>query len=148
MERAKPASRRFITGATAPATPLAWKVKGNGGNMIVFEKGSTRQLLGNLTWSRVTCRGIDALAIALQRIEEEGERYIRIDCGRIRRADIKGLRLLYVWMQCARFRGVELELVNLSRSLRQLMIKLGLAHCFAGNIQWCPGLVLAAPPLP
>ena len=98
--------------------------------MRIFMKGSTGQLLGNLTESGVSGSCIDSLSDSLQQIESVGSKHIRIDCGSILKADMGGLRLLYVWMQCARFRGVELELINLSDGLRQVMHKFGLGHCF------------------
>lgn len=105
-----------------------------GGTMTICEKGATRHLLGNLTWSAVNCRHIDALESSLERIAATGEKNIPIDCGRIGIADIYGLQLLYVWMECARSRGMELKLVNLSMSLRQAMSNLGLMHCFSGKM--------------
>jgi anti-anti-sigma regulatory factor len=83
-----------------------------------------------LTNSGVTHGSIDALEVSLLQIEAGGKKNIRIDCARIRLADICGLQLLYVWMQCVRFRGVEPELVNLSDSLQQAILGLGLGHCF------------------
>ena len=103
-------------------------------NMTICEKGATRHLLGNLTWSAVNRRHIDALESSLQAIAATGEKDVRIDCVRIGRADIYGLQLLYVWMECARSRGMEMKLVNLSSSLRQAMSNLGLMHCFSGKM--------------
>jgi anti-anti-sigma regulatory factor len=95
----------------------------------LFMNGSMGQLRGNLTDSEVTGGCIDALSDSLQQIEAGGARNIRIDCARVHRADPEGLRLLYTWIQCARFRGVELELVNLSDCLQQVMMRCGLG-CF------------------
>ncbi len=94
-----------------------------------FSKG-VAYLYGNLTHTGVTNNIIKSLAVSLQMTEAAGEKNIRIDCGKIHSADIKGLQLLYVWMHCARFRGVEPELVNLSDGLQQSMQGLGLGHCF------------------
>ena len=74
-----------------------------------------------------------SLAISLSKIEYAGKNSIRIDCGKVRSADISGLQLLYVWMQCARFRGVEPELVNLSGTLQQSIHTLGLEDNFICN---------------
>jgi len=101
--------------------------------MKIFSKGAVAHLHGDLTHSGMTSGSIDALDVSLQRIESGGEKNIRIDCSRIRTSDISGLQLLYVWMQCARFRGVEPELVNLSDSLQQAMQMMGVGHCFTGN---------------
>jgi len=102
--------------------------------MKIFETGTIMHLQGHLTGSGVTTRRVEALDIFLQRMESAGKKNIRIDCGRILRADVNGLQLLYVWIQCAGFEGLEVELVNLSCRLQVIMRKLGLWHCFAGNM--------------
>lgn len=101
--------------------------------MKMFMNDGIAQLQGDLTDSGVTGSCIDSLSHSLQLIQSDGAKNIRIDCGRVRRVDLGGLRLLYTWMQCARFRGVELELVNLSDSLRQVMHRCGLGHCFTAQ---------------
>ena len=100
--------------------------------MRIIMNGTKGQLQGDLTDSGVTGSCIDSLSDSLRRIETGGAKRIRIDCSRILRIDLSGLRLLYVWMQCARFRGMELELVNLSAGLRRGMRKFGLGHLFPG----------------
>jgi ABC-type transporter Mla MlaB component len=95
--------------------------------------GSTAHLQGDLTHSGVTQNIITSLAVSLQKMESAVEKNIRIDCAKVKSADISGLQLLYVWMQCARFRGVGTELVNLSKALKKDMQKIGLRHCFIGN---------------
>ena len=102
--------------------------------MKISTEGSVAHLQGDLTHSGVTDNIINLLAVSLQKIVAGGNKILRIDCERIRTADISGLQLLYVWMQCARFRGVEPELVNLPDSLQQAMQRMGLGHCFAGTI--------------
>jgi anti-anti-sigma regulatory factor len=101
--------------------------------MAISIKGTVTHLQGDLTHSGVTHNIIDLLAVSLHQITLGSERNISIDCGRVREADISGLQLLYVWMQCARLRGVEPALVNLSYSLKQTMQKLGLEHYFTGK---------------
>lgn len=101
--------------------------------MTICFEGTVVHLQGDLTHSGVTHNIINSLAVSLQQIESGGEKSIRIDCGGVRSADISGLQLLYVWMQCARFRGVEPELINLPDSLQQTMQKMALGHCFSGN---------------
>ena len=98
--------------------------------MTIYKEGTVAHLRGDLTHSGVTRNIIDSLAVSLHKMEAAGEKNIRIDCGRVRSADISGLQLLYVWMQCARFRGVETKLVNLSNCLQVTMNDLGLGHCF------------------
>ena len=99
--------------------------------MRIVMNGTTGQLHGDLTDSEASGSCIDSLSDSLQQIEAGGAKNIRIDCAKILKADMGGFRLLYVWMQCARFRGVELELVNLSESLLQHMRSLGIRkNCF------------------
>jgi len=86
--------------------------------MEIITKGTVAQLQGDLTHSGVTHNIIKSLAASLQQIVSGGLKNLHIDCGRISSADTSGLQLLYVWMQCARFRGVEPELINLPDSLR------------------------------
>jgi anti-anti-sigma regulatory factor len=101
-------------------------------SMTICTEGTVSHLQGDLTHSGVTHNIINLLAVSLQKIVSAGEKNIRIDCERIRAADLSGLQLLYVWMQCAKFRGVEPELVNLSDNLQQTMQRMGLWHCFTG----------------
>jgi len=96
-------------------------------------EGTVAHLQGDLTHSGVTHNIINSLAVSLQKITSGSEKNIRIDCGKIRAADISGLQLLYVWMQCARIRGAEPELVNLPVGLQQALENMGLVHCFSGN---------------
>ena len=100
--------------------------------MKIYTEGTIAHLQGDLTHPGVTHNIINLLAVSLQKIVSGGDKNIRIDCERIRSADISGLQLLYVWMQSARIRGVESELINISHSLRQSMKKMGFEHCFTG----------------
>jgi len=100
--------------------------------MALYSEDTVAHLQGDLTHSGVTHNIINSLAVSLHQTVSGSEKNIRIDCGKVRAADISGMQLLYVWMQCARFRGVEPELVNLSDSLRHAMQRMGIGHCFAG----------------
>jgi len=100
--------------------------------MKIYTEGTVAHLQGDLTHPGVTHNIINLLAVSLQKIISGGDKKIRIDCERIRTADICGLQLLYVWMQSARIRGVESELINLSHSLRQSIQRMGFEHCFTG----------------
>jgi len=91
------------------------------------------QLQGDLTLSGVNGESIYSLEAALRQLESGTRKNIRIDCARIRVADISGLRLLYVWLHCFRFRGVEPELVNLSCGFQQAIQSMGIWHCFSGD---------------
>lgn len=101
--------------------------------MSISTEGTVAHLQGDLTHSGVTQNIINSLAVSLQKIVSVGNKNIHIDCKRICTADIRGLQLLFVWMQSARFRGVEPDLVNLSDGLRQTIQKMGFGHCFTGD---------------
>jgi anti-anti-sigma regulatory factor len=73
------------------------------------------------------------MAVSLQKITAERGNKILIDCSGVRIADLSGLQLLYVWMQCASLWGVESELVNLPDRLQQTIHTLGVEHCFGGT---------------
>ncbi|MDA8430321.1 MAG: STAS domain-containing protein [Geobacteraceae bacterium] len=72
---------------------------------------------------------IDSLLLSLKQIENRGTRVVTIDCGQIDDGDTSRLQLLNVWMLCARLRGFEPKLVNLSDSLKQTIQNLELKHC-------------------
>lgn len=88
--------------------------------MAIFMTGSEARLEGDWTLTEVT-RNLDSLARSLQLLESGCGKKLRIDCGQMKEADISGLQLLNVWMQCARFRGVEPTLVNVPERLRHAM---------------------------
>lgn len=90
-------------------------------------------LHGRLTHSSMTENIIKTLAVSLQKLELLGDKILRIDCRKVKSADFSGLQLLYVWMQCARFRGIEPELVHLSGALQQCLVTLGIGRDFIGK---------------
>jgi len=98
--------------------------------MKIYKEETVAHLEGDLTQSGVICNITDFLAVSLQKIVSGGDKKIRIDCKRIRTADIRGLQRLFVWTQSAKTRGVESELINLSHSMRQSMQRMGFEHCF------------------
>lgn len=100
--------------------------------MKIYTEETVAHLKGDLTQSGVIHNITDLLAVSLQKIVSGGDKKIRIDCEMIRKADIRGLQRLYVWMYSARNRGVEPELINLPNSLWQAMQRMGFEHCFAG----------------
>lgn len=88
--------------------------------MAIHMTGTEALLEGDWTISGVT-RNLDSLALSLQQIQLGSEKKLRVDCGQMEKADISGLQLLNVWMQCARFRGVEPILVNVPKRLQHAM---------------------------
>jgi anti-anti-sigma regulatory factor len=101
--------------------------------MAKISNDTVAYLNGDLTHSGVTHNIVNILAVSLQKIISGGDTNIHIDCNSVHIADICGLQLLYVWMQSARFRGVEPELVNLSASLQYSFEKMGFGCCFTGD---------------
>lgn len=101
--------------------------------MAFRSQGLVAYLRGDLTHSGVTLNIVNSLAALLQKIESKHEKIIRIDCKKIRTVDSCGLQLLYVWMQCAKLRGVESELVNLPDIMHQTVRVMGLEQSFTGN---------------
>lgn len=81
-----------------------------------------------------TCTGaelnIDSLAISLQQLDLVQEEVLVIDCGQVQEADVTGLELLQVWLECARIRGVKPTLININKRLQQIMNELNFRHCF------------------
>ncbi|MFZ4857764.1 MAG: STAS domain-containing protein [Desulfuromonadaceae bacterium] len=101
--------------------------------MKIYTKNSVEYLRGDLTQSAIGLNVIHSLSHSLDKVSFGSGNRIRIDCRGVHTADISGLQLLYVWMQCARLRGVESELVNMSDGLQNSIHAMGLEHCFAGN---------------
>ena len=98
--------------------------------MKLCMQGPVAHLQGDLTCAGMTSNGIESLSESLHQIESVGGKNLRIDCGKILSADFSGLQLLYVWMQCARIRGMESELVNLPTILHAALQRIGLWNCF------------------
>ena len=98
--------------------------------MAIFKEDAVAHLQGDLTHSGVTDNIISSLAVSLLKIESRGDKNIQIDCEKVSSADNNGLQLLYIWMHCARIRGVEPELINMSNTLQQTMLGMGLGNCF------------------
>lgn len=97
--------------------------------MKIYKEETVAHLKNDLTQSGVISNIVNLLAVSLQQIVSGGYKRIRIDCKLIRKADIRGLQMLYVWMQSARSRGVEPELINLSSSMLQSIRVMGLEDC-------------------
>lgn len=55
---------------------------------------------------------------------------IRIDCSKIRSIDMRGLQVLYVWMQCVSLRGFTSRLINVPKAMHQTIKRLDLEKCF------------------
>lgn len=95
--------------------------------MSICMSGTEARLEGNWTLDCVS-RNLDLLARSLQQLQSLGVKKLKIDCAHIKETDVSGLEFLNVWMQCARFRGVEPTLVNVPERLRYAMQAL-IGHC-------------------
>jgi len=109
----------------------------------IYKEETVAHLKGDLSQSGVIYNIINLLAVSMQKTVSGGYKKIRIDCKMIGKADIRGLQMLYVWIQSARSRGVEPELINLSRSLRQTMKRMGFDYCFKiiSNDKYAPEFI-------
>lgn len=88
--------------------------------MAIHMTGTEALLDWNWTFAAVT-EQIDKLIISLEQLEVEKGKKVQIDCGLVSEADASGLQLLMIWLECARMRGVEPVLVNISVRLQQIM---------------------------
>lgn len=96
--------------------------------MKICMSGAMAHMDGDWTLSGVTESSIKSLSVALQQIEALGSSKLPIDCRYVSAIDTTGKQLLDVWMQCARFRGVEPELVNPPKNLKHCFQSLGLSY--------------------
>jgi ABC-type transporter Mla MlaB component len=94
--------------------------------MKIRMTGSIASLEGDWTLAGVTQSAIDSLAIALQQIEPSDEKTLHIDCREVSAIDTNGIHLLFEWVKCARFRGVEPELIISCNGLQDSFQSLGL----------------------
>jgi len=92
--------------------------------------GTTVHLEGDWTMSGVA-DNLDSLVLILNRLESEGEKNIQINCAQIEETDTSGLQLLYVWMECARLRGIEPKLVNVTGHMQRAIRELGFSQSFS-----------------
>ena len=107
--------------------------------MAICMIGTEARLEGDWTLKGIA-HNIDSLSRSLQQLESRNGKKLQIDCGLMKEADISGLELLNVWMQCARFRGVEPTLVNVPESMRYAMHSL-VGPC--GNDTYSPVTMIA-----
>lgn len=101
--------------------------------MAVRMAGAVAHLEGDWTMTGVA-DNIESLVVSLNRMEAEGEKYLHINCGRIEETDTSGLQLLNVWMECARLRGIEPVLVNVTDSMRRTIHELGFSRSFIDSL--------------
>lgn len=96
--------------------------------MTISMNGAEAHLDGDWTLAGVT-RNIDTLAVSLQQLESMNVKQLRVNCGHVEEADIGGLQVLNVWMQCVKIRGMEPILVDVPTRLRHAVHVLTGHHC-------------------
>lgn len=98
--------------------------------MTVRMAGTVAHLEGDWTMTGVA-DNIDSLVISLKQMETEGGKSLQINCGLIEETDTGGLQLLNVWVECARLRGIEPKLMNVTDNMRKAIHELGFSHYFS-----------------
>ncbi|MFZ2951268.1 MAG: STAS domain-containing protein [Desulfuromonadaceae bacterium] len=93
--------------------------------MAVRMEGMKAHLEGDWTISGVE-ENINSLMLSLVQIEAGGSNHLSVDCGQLTNADSCGLQLLKVWLLCARLRGVEPKLVNITEQMQLAIQQFGL----------------------
>ena len=74
---------------------------------------------------------IGSLVLFLNQMESEGRKSFQINCEQIEETDTSGLQLLNVWVECARLRGIELKLVNVTDGMQRAIHEFGFSQCFS-----------------
>jgi anti-anti-sigma regulatory factor len=98
--------------------------------MAVRMAGTVAHLEGDWTISGVA-ENIESMVLSLKQLESDGKRIIWINCGNIDETDTGGLQLLNVWVECARLRGIEPKLVNVTDSMLRAINEFGFSHLFS-----------------
>lgn len=97
--------------------------------MSVRMAGTVAHLEGDWTMNGVA-DNIESMVHSLNQIESEGKRCFWINCGQIEETDTSGLQLLNVWVECARLRGIEPKLVNVTDGMLRSINEFGFSHLF------------------
>lgn len=97
--------------------------------MKVDISGTMAYLVGNWTRTEMTDWNIDSLAISLQQLKVAGVKNVQIDCGQLNEVDASGLQLLYIWLRSFKFKGIDIEIVNLPERLRKTLLRLTQKIC-------------------
>lgn len=98
--------------------------------MTVRMAGKVAHLEGDWSMAGVA-DNIESLVHSLNQVESEGRKSFFINCGQIEEADSSVLQLLNVWVECARLRGIEPKLVNVSDGLLRAINELGFSQLFS-----------------
>ena len=98
--------------------------------MAVRMAGTVAHLEGDWTLTGVA-DNIDSMVISLNQMESEGNKSFHINCELIEEADTSSLQLLNVWVECARLRGIEPKLVNVTDCMLRAINELGFSQLFS-----------------
>jgi anti-anti-sigma regulatory factor len=98
--------------------------------MTVRMVGTVVHLEGDWTMSGVA-DNLGSLVLTLNQLESEGEKNIQINCEQIEETDTSGLQLLYVWVECARLRGIEPKLANVTDRMKRAIREFGFSQNFS-----------------
>lgn len=98
--------------------------------MTVRMAGTVAHLEGDWTMTGVV-DNIESMAVSLKQLEYDGKKKFWINCGQLQEADTSGLQLLNVWVECARMRGIEPKLVNVSDCVLRAINELGYSQLFS-----------------
>ncbi len=105
--------------------------------MSVRVEGAVAHLEGDWTMTGVVYN-MDLLAFSLNQLESEGKRCLWINCSQVEMADTSGLQLLDTWVGCARLRGIEPKLVNVTDGMLRSINELGFSHLFSDTYLEAP----------
>lgn len=100
--------------------------------MTVRMAGIVAHLEGDWTMTGVA-DNIESMVLSLSQLESAGHKSFWINCALIEEADTSGLQLLNVWVECARLRGIEPKLVNVTDDMMRSMHELGFSQLYSDN---------------
>jgi anti-anti-sigma regulatory factor len=98
--------------------------------MTVRMAGTVAHLEGDWTMTGVA-HNMESLVLSLNQMESLGGKSLFINCGQIEEADSSGLQLLNVWVECAKLRGIEPKLVNVTDGMLRAINELGFSQLFS-----------------
>lgn len=98
--------------------------------MTIRMAGAVAHLEGDWTMTGAA-DNIDSMVHSLNQIEAEGKSSFWINCGHIEETDTSGLQILNVWVECARMRGIEPKLVNVTDGMLRAINEFGFSHLFS-----------------
>lgn len=98
--------------------------------MTIRMAGVVAYLEGDWTMTSAA-DNIDSVMHFLNQIAAEGKSSFLINCGHIEETDTSGLQILNVWVECARLRGIEPKLVDVTDGMLRAINEFGFSHLFS-----------------